>query len=153
MTDIDFDDTEYTTPAQAAEIRRMKAELPLWTQVDLDAADAKAAQLGELLDAAIDDRHLGDEIKALESRNWQRVNMPIVQGVITPETTIDAAQVQKDVEAPANVSSGFSADTIAAAKMLMSVLADTPSDVTAQLLADTELHRALNGTTGMESEE
>ena len=113
MNDIDLLDDEYCTPAQRAELRKLKAELPLW---------AEFAQ-------------------------------PATQGAIEPETTIDAAQVQTDVEAPADVSSGFSADTISAAKMLMSVLADTPSDVTAQLLADIAAHRALNGTTGMESEE
>ena len=57
---------------------------------------------------------------------WQEMEQPATPGASKPETTIDAAQVQKDVEAPANVSSGFSADIAA--------------------------HRALNGTTGMESE-
>lgn len=57
---------------------------------------------------------------------WAESSQPAVQGAIEPETTLDAAQVQTDVKAPANVSSGFSADIAA--------------------------HRALNGTTGMESE-
>lgn len=33
VTPYPIDDTEYCTPAQAAEIRRMKAELPLWQNV------------------------------------------------------------------------------------------------------------------------
>ena len=58
---------------------------------------------------------------------WAESAQHATQGVITPETTLDASQVQTDVVTPADVSSGFSADIAA--------------------------HRALNGTTGMESEE
>ena len=61
---------------------------------------------------------------------WAESAQPATRGVIKPETTIDAAKVQTDVEAVAGA--------LTAKYVRMS---------------DTELHRALNGTTGMESEE
>ena len=105
-SDIDPFDTEYTTPAQAAEIRRMKAELPLWQEMEL-AKDVTVA--------------------------------------IEPHA----------IDCFSTVAAKVDADTVKATDATYSKVFDCNAERPswADYVAQIELHRALNNTEGMESEE
>ncbi len=138
-SDIDMNDTEFCTPAQAAEIRRMKAEFPLWQQVEaMKDSEGRTTVSGET----------HTYIEPLEAYAIFMPNDTVTndatadatQALDGLETTIDTHNGQSSINAPTNVSSEFYPDNT-----------DRPS--WADYVAQIELHRALNNTEGMESEE
>ena len=136
MTELNMLDDEYCTPQQAAEIRRMKAELPLWQEV-----------------AAIRFKDAVTHIAAV----------PVITDVDTSESTIDATQVQIGMQVPADVS-GADLDAMypVPAEYYAAHDALDRGEIEGLTLSatfgvgwalDVQEHRALNGTTGEENEE